>query len=336
VDVNVKTSYVYQYNATLQQDFSGNVATISYVGIIGRHLAGGVADLNGIAPGACGASCPNINALRPFFSAQPLMTKVSWVQNAGTSNYNSLQASLQRRVNRGLTVNANYNWAHSLSNVDSQSSGSALNAGSGLVANNIDIDYGNATLDLRQRFAVTADYQLPFGKTHAGFVKALTDGWHFNILATMQTGQAFTVLNSSNVSNTSPGTNDRPNVLADPFAGGAVAGNPTCAAPAQVRTLDAWFNPCAIVKQPTGTLGNERRNQLFGPRFRHLDASFFKSFPIRESLAMDFRFEGFNITNTTNFAQPNATVGSATFGKITASNPSYNPRQLQFAMILHF
>ena len=336
VQPNVKTSYVFQYNVTLQQDIKGNVATISYVGIIGRDLAGGVSDLNEVPPGACGASCPNINALRPFYSQQPLMTKVSWVANQGTSNYNSLQASLERRVQRGLTVNANYNLSHSLGNSDSQSSGSALNAGSGLVANNFGIDYGNATLDLRQRFAVTADYQLPLGTGRTGFVKAVSSGWHVNVLTTVQTGQAFTVLNSSNVSNTSPGTNDRANVLANPFVAGTVAANPTCAAPAQVKTLTAWFNPCTIVKQSVGTLGNERRNQLFGPRFRHLDMSLFKTFPIKEQLALDFRFEAFNITNTTNFAQPNATIGSATYGSIIGSNPSYNPRQLQFASTVHF
>jgi hypothetical protein len=336
VQRDVKTSHVFQYNATLQQDFSGNVATISYVGIIGRNLAGGVSDLNEIAPGACGASCSNINSLRPFYSAQPGMTKVSWVQNAGISNYNSLQASLQRRVKQGLTVNANYNWAHSLGTTDSQSSGSALNAGAGLVANNLMLDYGNATLDLRHRIAVTADYQLPFGNGRTGLLKTVTNGWHVNLLTTWQTGQAFTVLNSSNVSNTSPGTNDRANVLADPFVAGAVSANSSCTAPSQVKTLAAWFNPCSIVKQSTGTLGNERRNQLFGPHFRHLDMSLFKTFPIRESLALDFRFEGFNITNTTNFAQPTATVGSATYAKITSSNPSYSPRQLQFSSTIHF
>ena len=336
VQRDVKTSYVFQYNATVQHDFSGNVATISYVGIIGRNLAGGVSDLNEVAPGVCGASCSNINALRPFYSQQPAMTKISWVQNAGISNYNSLQTSLERRVQRGLTVNANYNYSHSLGTTDSQSSGSALNAGAGLVNNNYGIDYGNSTLDLRHRVAVTADYQLPFGENRTGLVKTLSNGWHLNLLTTWQTGQAFTVLNSSNVSNTSPGTNDRASIISNPLVAGAVAANPTCAAPSQVGTLTAWFNTCAIVKQATGTLGNERRNQLFGPHFRHVDMSFFKTFPIRESLALDFRFEAFNITNTTNFAQPTATVGSATFGRIIASNPSYNPRQLQFASTLHF
>ena len=337
VQFNIRTTHVFQYNVTVQKDFfGGNVATLSYVGIQGRDLAGGIADLNGLAPGECGASCI-INNLRPFNSVQPLMGKVSYAENLGRSNYNSLQASLERRLKRGLTVNANFNWSHLLDDVDSQSSGSALNAGAGLVPGDPMFDYGNGTLDLRNRLAVAANYELPFGNGRSGLVKALSYGWHLNIVDTWQTGQGFTVLNSSNVSNTTTGTNDRAEVVANPWVPGPVAANPSCTnAPAQVHTQAAWFNPCAIMKQPIGTMGNERRNQLFGPHFRHFDLSLFKTFPIRESLAMDFRFEGVNVTNTANLAQPTANDGSSTYGQIITTNPSYNPRQLQFALILHF
>ena len=51
---------------------------------------------------------------------------------------------------------------------------------------------------------------------------------------------------------------------------------------------------------------------------------------------LEFRAEGYNITNTANFATPNASLGPATFGRITAMPGTYTPRVLQFALKLAF
>jgi hypothetical protein len=55
---------------------------------------------------------------------------------------------------------------------------------------------------------------------------------------------------------------------------------------------------------------------------------------VGEKADLEFRAEVFNLTNTPAFAQPNGVLGSATFGRITAT--ASDPRVLQFGLKLNF
>ena len=66
----------------------------------------------------------------------------------------------------------------------------------------------------------------------------------------------------------------------------------------------------------TNQFGNAGRNILTGPPLRDADVSFLKLFPVREHLAVQFRAECFNLTNTPNFGQPGNSVTAANFGVI--------------------
>lgn len=91
------------------------------------------------------------------------------------------------------------------------------------------------------------------------------------------------------------------------------------------------------MKQTPGTVGSERRDQLFGPHYRHVDLSAVKTFPIGDRFNLQFRAESFNLTNTANFAVPNASLnGGPQFGQITATSTAYTPREFQFALKLTF
>ena len=110
-----------------------------------------------------------------------------------------------------------------------------------------------------------------------------------------------------------------------------------------MKAIGAWFNPCAFAPQPLGIVGNVARNSLYGPHFRHVDLSLFKDFPITEAVKVQFRAEAFNISNTPNFyidnnvnSGPSTRLGNSSFGQITATDPNYTPRQLQFALKLQF
>jgi hypothetical protein len=114
------------------------------------------------------------------------------------------------------------------------------------------------------------------------------------------------------------------------------------------KTINQWFDTSRFKLQAPGLLGNEMRNQVYGPGAQALAFSVFKSFPIHEAINLQFRAEAFNLFNTPSFGQPGANIGaygpngvalptSGGFGQISSTAaPSQTPRQIQFALKLIF
>jgi hypothetical protein len=86
--------------------------------------------------------------------------------------------------------------------------------------------------------------------------------------------------------------------------------------------------------------GNSGRNVLVGPGTRQLDVSLFKDFRIREAKPLQFRAEFYNFSNTPQFNNPNATIGSPVFGQITSAGSEISlqrtEREVQFSLKLFF
>jgi hypothetical protein len=317
VDPHFRTTYFEQYNLTVQKEIKANVATLSYVGIVSRHGPEDIPDIN--ESGANTSANPN--SLRPYYGKYPDLANVTEFESEGVDSYNSLQASYERRFSHGLAANANYTFAHNLGDI-----GGLTSTGGGgwgqQPARIREVDYGPNALDVRHRIAVTGIYALPFGRNANGWEGAAIKGWQYNVIVAWSTGLPYDILNASTVSNAIPGSADRPDMTGNP-----VASHPT---------LQQYFNTSAFAAQTAGTYGDEPVNPLHGPSFRHADMSLSKTFDLREPWKLQFRAEAFNISNTANFAGPNASLGGTNFGAITAMNAGYQPRVFQFALKLTF
>jgi hypothetical protein len=324
MDPKFKSTYFMQYNLTVQKEYRGNVATVSYVGLLSRDGPESFDDINNPGANTClNSANPTAceNALRPYYAKYPDLSTVSEYETHGESSYNALEASYERRFIHGLGVNMNYTFAHNLGDI-----GGIPGSGGGgwgeQPALTRQVDYGNNAMDIRNRIAATGEYQLPFGQRSHGLEAAAIKGWEYNIILSWSTGLPYDIVNNGSVSNSIPGDNDRPNVI----------GNANISHP----SVSEYFNPAAFAEQTAGTFGNEAINPYHGPHWRHADMSLNKTFPLYERYNLQFRAEAFNISNTTNFAAPNTTLNAADFGQITSTNPGYTPREYQFALKLVF
>jgi hypothetical protein len=64
-----------------------------------------------------------------------------------------------------------------------------------------------------------------------------------------------------------------------------------------------------------------RRGGPDGPGFWEIDSSLFKRFGFSGGRRFaEIRIDAFNLTNSVRWGDPNTTVGSATFGEISATN----------------
>jgi hypothetical protein len=321
---NLKTAYIEQYSFQIQKEFGGNVFTIGYLGNRGEKLTT-QQNVNQLPfPVTAGGTFP-IPSL-PNLSLNERLT-------GGISRYNALQLQFERRLKAGLTASANYTYSHNLTNTQVQDEGQPVgncegpchvsNGAGGFVVDNSwhQYDYGNADLDTRHRVSVQFNYALPFAKGMTGVGGMLLGGWSINAIYSYSSGNPFTVQNpDGSISGINLG-NDRPNMLRNAKISNASASE--------------WFNTAVFVPQNAGTLGDQHRNQVYGPPMNDLDFSVFKDFPIRESIHLQFRTEVFNLTNTPALGQPNATR-AAGFGTITSIAPNSNMREIQFALKLLF
>lgn len=324
VSPHFKSTYLEQYNFTIEHQFSQFVASLAYVGELGRRLAYYVPDFNEPLPNTSAfVSGFNVNTLRPYYAQDPNLTSVPYFDSKGKSNYNALQAVLKRRLRNGLDTQVTYTLAHGLD--DSETISNDGGDGYGAVVSQIPtIEYGNANLDVRHHISGTFNYGLPFGENLHGIAGLVGKGWQANGLVVWGTGVPFTVTNLTNrTGNRTSSTNsDRPNVV----------GNFRLSHP----TIQQWFNVNAFAGQTQGTVGNEHRDQIYGPGTQHVDLSLFKIFPIHDNINLEFRTEAFNVLNTALFAFPTASLGNAANGTISSTANSYSPRVVQFAARIKF
>jgi hypothetical protein len=118
---------------------------------------------------------------------------------------------------------------------------------------------------------------------------------------------------------------DRPDRVGDPNLGGGRS---------RAQKIAEYFKTTAFAAPAAGTpYGNSPRNPLIGPGYVNTDLSAFKRFAVYEKSDLLFRAEVLNVFNNVNLGNPNATLSSSKYGKITSSN---SPRIMQLALKYEF
>ena len=334
VDQDLKNGVVYQFNLMVEKEFAGNILTLGYIGSITKNQ-GRNPNMNQplppLGPGGCGlTTVMNFpNPCQPLYSSLPQVNTTSLFQSNAMNVYNGAQVIFQRRYRAGLTFTTSYTYGRALANAIGPEGGFG---GQNVVPQYYDFyDWGNSYYDVRHRWSLTANYELPFGQSLKGAAGQVVKGWQVNLITLYSTGNPFTVLNASSPQQNTGISADRPNRLPQGDF---------------VQSVNQWFDYTAFAKQPWGTAGNEGANQFYAPSMQRIDFSVFKTFPLSESIRLQFRFEAFNLFNMVSLGIPNATIqgwdsaGKPTqagnFGKITGTNVHYTPRDLQFALKLLF
>jgi hypothetical protein len=356
-DPRSRSALIQQFNLQVEQQFGANVLTIGYVGNVGSRLPQTLQDINNPVPGDPTTPGNGYNSNRPLATVNdvlngtpllPNLSTVSWLQSEGISNYNSLQTSFQRRFSKGLPFDANYTWAKAMSNnVGFSEEG---NEGFGSAdPYNTHIDYGVAENDIQNRFALSINYEFQYGKSWGRVEREVFTGWQANGIVVWQSGKPITILNGGGSSGyVSDITTNAVTGQAQSYDNRAMPiNNPGNDRPNQIakvngpKKLSEWFNPNAFAPQPLGTIGDAPRNNVFGPRFRHVDLSLFKDFPVTQRVTLQFRAEAYDLSNTPNYYIPNSNVGNqelgnAAYDTVTTYDPNYTPRQIQFALKVQF
>jgi hypothetical protein len=214
----------------------------------------------------------------------------------GTSNYDSLQLQLNKRMARGLSFGGSYTFSK------------MMEATSYLNDNDASPEEVISNSDRPHRVVLHGLYELPFGPGKR--LGQVFGGWQLSWVATFQSGAPLDFA--------SPGA-DRIGV-----------------SPNDPHTVDQWFDITQFKPREPFTLRAlpTRLDDLRGPGINKWDFTLSKSFQMSGDMALKIRAELYNAFNRTHFGTPNTLVTNTNFGRITGT--FLGPREIQLAARIVF
>lgn len=303
-----------QYGASVEGMVGyGILARVGYVGSQGRNLF-----FRSIANQITGVDPANGRVTRQ----NNTFGEIDYKTSGGADQFNALQLGAARRFADGMTLSANYMWAHSLGT--SQGSNEASTAQN---PNCFRCERGSNNFDIRHSAAVSVLYDLPLGAgrqhLNRGWIAHLAGGWSAGGSFTGRSGLPLNVtLSRSDVVYIDPVTRAVVATATNPPAGSIAVANLAVGGSSRssqrpdlvagvnpyLKNGRHWLNPAAFAAPAVGRYGNLGRNTLRGPALIQGDLVATRTFKMGEQHRLDFRVEVFNLTNRTNFANPAAVL----------------------------
>jgi hypothetical protein len=278
------------------------------------------------------------NALRPY----PQFSGISNAfPNFGNSTYNALQATVRRRVSKGLNFIAAYTWSKTLSDTDS-----AIGGYSGYYWQDYYNQKGEKSItsfDYAQNLKLTWIYDMPFGRgrkflSGGGPMDKFVGGWRITAIQDYRSGDPLQVYDSNEASGVGGG-----GVRADVLPG--VAQKMPFEGPLDSMNGTHYLNLAAFGAPPvdpiSGTYatrwGNASRflPSTRGPGYQSEDFGVLKDIGFTERYVLRLRADFFNVFNRTGLSDPSTDVSDTTgFGRIYGV--SHGPRSVMLSMRLEF
>lgn len=307
------------YNLSVQRQLLPTTTIeVAYVGNVARHQIGQI-DLNQPTMAQRNANLSaDINAIRPYLGFGHLES----VAALYTSNYNSLQASVNHRAH-GLTLGAAYTWSKSMTTMSADRDCCET-------SNTYDVkmDYGPSTSNTPQVMEISYVYDLPFMKSQNGILGRIVGGWEVSGITSFVSGGSFQVNQSADPFNQN---NNRGLGLAQQNGPGWWTSQST--RPNQVakikktKTQAEWFSPNSFAAA-SGAWGTEKNGALLGPGVQRWDMAAIKNVNLAGPVKFQLRGEFFNAFNHENFSVVDSGLTDSSLGQVTSG---HNPRIIQVA-----
>jgi hypothetical protein len=312
VDPTGKLPTTYQYQAGLQFRLPKNTSLdVAYVGNQGRHEQDN-RNINYNPFGQCyqtqnqdttlaptsllGNNCLSANFLKPYRG----YGTIAIYQGEATSNYNALQAQVQRRATKGLFLGAAYTWSKAMAT----SLSGGTNDNSFVRPDNLNkqANYAPASFDRRHVLAINYVYTTPrLGRGNA-FTRLLTDGWQWSGVTQVQTGAPFTPgFGISGAGNQ--------NITGSNTEGARIGVVPGCKVYTGSSDPFNRLNPSCFFAPMPGSIGLESGiDYLYGPTVWNFDMAIQKEFVMKERVHLQLRLDAFNVFNHSEFTGYNSTL----------------------------
>jgi hypothetical protein len=265
--------------------------------------------------------------LRPFPQYGTISSPWS---DYGQSNYQGLQATLNRRLSGGLSASLGYTFSKELDDL--------------LTTPRDPFDWAEekarGSIDHTNVFLGVVSYQLPFGagrRLNPGnaVARAVVSGWTLSGIETYTTGAplvlAATGCNAGGIlgscfPNYNPAFTGDVRINGNFGDGNVYGGSPT-----------SYLDRTAFVDPPAYAFGSAPRSAPFGltaPAVMDTDISVRRTFAFKEKVKLSIEASAFNVFNQVCFAAPGMNPDQASFGTLTSQ--ANQPRKLQLDARISF
>jgi hypothetical protein len=321
---DMNRGYYEAWNLFIQREITpSTVFQIGYAGTRGVNTIQAV-NING-AP----ANGGNAGALLSQYNNG---SSINDYEPWGKMTYNALQSQIRKSLGSSI-FGLNYTFSKAI-NFANGDNGDASTYRVAPLSSSLDKQL--AGFSRTQMFQAFYVYQLPVGHGHKylnhGAAGAIVGGWQLGGNLSRYSGLPFSVGTSAALN--APGQSNSANQI-----------NPVVSIPGGHDAKTPYFDGSAFANPPNGVLGSTGRDILIGPGLFNLDANISRIFSFKEGkVTFQLRGEGFNLTNTVTFSNPNATCcwltksdGTTNYNNFAViTGTASTQRQLQVGGYLRF